>query len=82
MSNLRHVFQHIVVIAVLALVAITGAAADEPIIIDHRSTDVSLIPQDWIDLARNDPRVGYPHTSHGSQLVTGMEAFCFCPGYT
>jgi len=49
--------------------------AGEAIIIDHTCTDYSQIPTAWIEAAKNNLRVGYGHTSHGSQLVTGMEAF-------
>ncbi|MEW6186744.1 MAG: hypothetical protein AB1585_13500 [Thermodesulfobacteriota bacterium] len=45
------------------------------IIIDHTCTDLAKVPQAWIDKARADLRVTYGHTSHGSQLVTGIYAF-------
>jgi len=48
-------------------------AADQPIIIDHTCTDLSQIPQERIDLAKQNLRLAYGHTSHGSQIVTGME---------
>jgi len=48
----------------------TAAAA---IIIDHRCADYRKIPRSWIERAKADLRVGYSHTSHGSQLVTGIE---------
>ncbi|MBP7462582.1 MAG: hypothetical protein KBA26_14955, partial [Candidatus Delongbacteria bacterium] len=43
-------------------------------IIDHHCTDPSLIPGTWIIQAKNSLRIGYSHTSHGSQLISGMEA--------
>jgi hypothetical protein len=46
----------------------------QPIIIDHRCTDLSQVPEYWIRQARNTVKLSYGHTSHGSQLVTGMEA--------
>ncbi len=45
------------------------------IIIDHTCTNLSKVPQSWIDLAKLNLRITYGHTSHGSQLVTGIEAF-------
>lgn len=39
-----------------------------------RHTDASRIPSQWLDQARAVVRIGYSHTSHGSQLVTGLEA--------
>ena len=52
--------------------------ADGPIIIDHNCTDLSKIPDSWIEEARNNFEIYYGHTSHGSQIVTGVnmwEAF-------
>ncbi|MBN1430236.1 MAG: hypothetical protein JXB07_17840 [Anaerolineae bacterium] len=42
------------------------------IIIDHRSTKLSDIPESWIEKAKQTLRIAYGHTSHGSQLVEGM----------
>jgi hypothetical protein len=44
----------------------------QPIIIDHTCTDINRIPQQWIDAARRNLYISYGHTSHGSQLVTGI----------
>ncbi|MBA3028995.1 MAG: hypothetical protein FP816_09330 [Desulfobacteraceae bacterium] len=46
----------------------------EPVIIDHTCTDLSRIPSEWIVKAKADLHIAYQHTSHGSQLVTGMNA--------
>jgi hypothetical protein len=61
----------------MLLAMITGlgsALASDPVIIDHTTVDLGSIPQEWIGRAVDDLRVGYSHTSHGSQLVTGVEA--------
>jgi hypothetical protein len=43
------------------------------IIADHQaSVDFDLIPASYIEQARSDYRIFYMHTSHGSQLVSGM----------
>jgi len=44
------------------------------IIIDHASTDIAAIPQAWIEEAKRQLHIAYGHTSHGSQLTTGMAA--------
>ncbi len=44
------------------------------IIIDHTCTDLSRVPPGFIQEARQQLRIGYGHTSHGSQVITGMEA--------
>lgn len=51
----------------------TGAATgDETIIIDHTCADLDQIPPTWIQEAKDQLRLSYGHTSHGSQLVSGM----------
>ncbi len=42
------------------------------IIIDHTCCDITAIPTQAIEDARNSIVIAYGHTSHGSQLVTGM----------
>jgi len=54
----------------------TGQQEQEPsgsaIIIDHANTDIDAIPQEWIEQAKQDLHIAYGHTSHGSQITTGM----------
>lgn len=42
------------------------------IIVDHSCTDISAIPDQAIEAAQANLHIAYGHTSHGSQLVTGM----------
>lgn len=51
-----------------------AAALDAPIIVDHTQTNLAVIPADAIIAAKNTVKIAYGHTSHGSQLVTGMSA--------
>ena len=44
------------------------------ILIDHTCTELSKIPNKWIEKAKSDLHIAYQHTSHGSQLITGMNA--------
>ncbi|RLC95354.1 MAG: hypothetical protein DRI77_10115, partial [Chloroflexi bacterium] len=46
--------------------------AQGPIIIDHTCTDITAVPQEWIEKAKQTLHIGYGHTSHGSQLTSGM----------
>ena len=48
-------------------------ARSNPIIVDHDDTDMSVIPDHWIEQARK-LSIFYGHTSHGSQLVSGLNA--------
>ncbi len=45
---------------------------DANMIIDHLCTDLSKIPADAINTAKENLHIAYGHTSHGSQLTTGM----------
>jgi len=47
-------------------------ATRQTVVVDHRHSDVSQIPDFWIEQARGLV-VHYAHTSHGSQILTGLE---------
>ncbi len=49
------------------------AAASAPIIVNHTGTDLTKIPQTWVQAAKSSLHIAYGHTSHGSQLTTGMD---------
>jgi hypothetical protein len=51
---------------------LAALARSEPIIADHTTTDLSQIPSYWIAQAKASLRLSYGHTSHGSQVVSGM----------
>jgi hypothetical protein len=46
--------------------------ASGAIIADHTSTDLSFVPLEWIEEAKIILHIAYGHTSHGSQIITGM----------
>ena len=41
-------------------------------IIDHHSAKLNSIPAEWITAAKQKLHIAYGHTSHGSQIVSGM----------
>jgi hypothetical protein len=43
-------------------------------IIDHTCINLKSIPMEWIETAKENLHIGYGHTSHGSQLTSGMSA--------
>lgn len=43
-------------------------------IVDHTSSNLHDVPAEWIAKAKQDLHIAYNHTSHGSQLITGMNA--------
>lgn len=49
-----------------------GNVTGDGIIIDHSSAKLASIPSDWISEAKENLHIAYSHTSHGSQLTTGM----------
>ena len=51
------------------------------IVIDHTCTDIHQIPDSWIDRAKTDLHIAYQHTSHGSQLITGLNALKNYPAF-
>jgi len=59
---------------ILTLLLSYTSFAQQPIIIDHNCKDINKIPVSYIQLAKDNLRIGYSHTSHGSQLVTGLNS--------
>jgi hypothetical protein len=59
--------------ALIQVAATPGGAADA-VIVDHKCTDISKVPKEFIEKAKKDFKICYGHTSHGSQIVSGMEA--------
>ncbi|MCK4613682.1 MAG: right-handed parallel beta-helix repeat-containing protein [Thermoplasmata archaeon] len=57
----------------LSTMPTTQAERTGPIIIDHTCTNLTLVPDEWIDGAQDDVKVHYAHTSHGGQLTTGLQ---------
>lgn len=50
-----------------------GGDGDVTMIIDHTCCDISAVPRAAVQDAIDNLHICYGHTSHGSQLVTGME---------
>ncbi|MBI9099915.1 MAG: hypothetical protein JEY91_15650, partial [Spirochaetaceae bacterium] len=51
-------------------------------LIDHTSTDLTKIPDAAIRAAKANLHIAYNHTSHGSQLITGMNCLEVYPDYS
>ncbi|MCU0664350.1 MAG: hypothetical protein MUC50_18725 [Myxococcota bacterium] len=51
------------------------------IVIDHTLTDLSEIPSSAIQTAVSGLHIAYNHTSHGSQLITGMGSLATYPAF-
>ena len=74
MKKVEKLHKTLFVIAVFStLISIASTAYSEAIIIDHTCTDLSQIPDTWIDSVQANQKLHYAHTSHGSQLTTGLQ---------
>jgi hypothetical protein len=69
-KNMKKQFYFILITAV---VFSFNGFSQNPIIANHTIAKFSLLPDEWIDSAKVNLHIAYGHTSHGSQLVTGME---------
>ena len=49
-------------------------AWSQAIVADHTCTDIKKVPVEFIEGAKTTFKVAYGHTSHGSQIVSGMQA--------
>ncbi len=50
-------------------------------VIDHTDADVNSIPEGAIDRAAANLHIAYQHTSHGSQLISGMNSLKTFPKF-
>ncbi len=57
---------------VVGLIFCTTLSFSQAIIIDHNCSKLEPIPASAINLAKQNLHIAYGHTSHGSQLITGM----------
>ncbi|MEW6072550.1 MAG: hypothetical protein AB1726_08160 [Planctomycetota bacterium] len=57
----------------LLLAAAPAAQSGSAIVVDHTSTRLPEVPAAGIDQAKANLHIAYGHTSHGSQITTGME---------
>ena len=59
-------------IGMIAVLAMIPSVCADAIIIDHTCTDLSEIPDEWISQSKDMFNMSYGRTSHGSQIVTGI----------
>jgi hypothetical protein len=85
----HHVIRGLLVAGML-LLPVTGCKKDSAVdpsdasqtgfIIDHTTASLALIPQLWVQTAKTNLHIAYGHTSHGSQLITGMDGLVASKG--
>lgn len=76
----RILSQAVKVTMTAALIA-ASAFSQNALIIDHTCRDLDRIPPEWIDSAKARLHIAYNHTSHGSQLISGMNALKNYPDF-
>ncbi|MBN1972123.1 MAG: hypothetical protein JW787_00680 [Sedimentisphaerales bacterium] len=65
-------YLQIIVVLLCSLNGRVLANRTEALVIDHTCTDITKIPESAILQAKAALHIAYGHTSHGSQLTTGM----------
>ena len=51
------------------------------VLVDHTNSALSAIPDQWITQAKANLHIWYKHSSHGSHLITGMNALQAYPDF-
>jgi hypothetical protein len=69
-----------IVFATMAAIFALSQLFSQGLIINHDCTELTTVPTEWIDSAKTNLRVTYQHTSHGSQLVSGLNAISITLG--
>ncbi len=63
-----------ILFAILFFAAAFGLSSlqAQPIIVNHKCIDINKIPAEYVEKAKQNIRILYGHTSHGSQITTGI----------
>ncbi|MBM2817157.1 MAG: type sorting protein [Ignavibacteria bacterium] len=59
-------------LVIFLIVSSSAHSQKQAIIIDHNCCNIAKVPDNWIGISKNRFRIAYGHTSHGSQIVTGI----------
>ena len=62
----------IITLSIMLIASYLCAYSKDAIIINHKCTDIKKVPSEYVIKSKSDFRLGYGHTSHGSQIVSGM----------
>lgn len=75
------VFDSLVVMLFVLICVSSVTASQGQILIDHTCTNLNSVPASWISRAAADLHIAYNHTSHGSHIISGMNAVEGFPAY-
>ncbi len=70
--DLRRAIMTVLAVGLWAACPSVGAQRAAPLIVDHTCTDITRIPAEAILAAKASLHIAYGHTSHGSQITSGM----------
>lgn len=68
---MKNLLIHFCIAVIISFKAICGNA--EAIIIDHNCCKITDVPASWVETSKTQFKIAYGHTSHGSQIPTGMD---------
>jgi hypothetical protein len=77
----RGLFERMTVIGIVMMAWAPTVLHAQGMVIDHTCTNIHQIPESWHDQTIADLHIVYQHTSHGSQIVTGMDALASYPPF-
>ena len=75
----------VIMLTVMLCPVLPVYGAGSSIIVDHNNAtlaDLESIPTEWINKAKSNLNIYYSHTSHGSQITTGMTGLVSFKGST
>ncbi len=64
--------KRIVTLLLIVCASLSLYSQKQAIIIDHKCVKIENVPETYISKVKSDLRMAYQHTSHGSQLPSGM----------
>ncbi len=67
-----HLIKHSILLLILIFGFICQGLFAQAIIVDHNYTNITTLSQSRIEQAKSQLHIAYGHTSHGSQVTTGM----------
>jgi hypothetical protein len=69
---MNKIIQHLEKNLVIIFISISFISYGQGLVVNHNCTNLNNIPAEWINNAKQNLHIAYQHTSHGSQLISGM----------
>jgi len=65
--------KRLILFSIIMFLSLQFYIYSQGLIIDHTCIETSKIPDFWIEMVKSMIKLHYAHTSHGGQLITGIE---------